>query len=162
MGDGPHSKVRLALIVCSPFLMMPFRYFFARKYQHVLKAAVARKDAQTAEDSAKGRNSWPNRLHTYVHSGKKLSVVAEEPLQVKKKVDKEESKGFIGKLRPDMIRRMDDAPKLVNPSGTVSEGTPLSIRKVPTAHTHTDFTRQISFVTPSALESVHDHSSSIA
>lgn len=142
--------------------MMPSRYFFARKYQHVLKAAVARKDAQTAEDSAKGRNSWPNRLHTYVHSGKKLSVVAEEPLQVKKKVDKEESKGFIGKLRPDMIRRMDDAPKLVNPSGTVSEGTPLSIRKVPAAHTHTDFTRQISFVTPSALESVHDHSSSIA
>ena len=26
------------------------------------------------------------------------------------------------KLRPDMIRRMDDAPKLVNPSGWISEG----------------------------------------
>jgi hypothetical protein len=157
LGDGPHSKVRLA-IVCSPFLMMPFRYFFARKYQHVLEAAVARRDAQTAEDSAKKRNSWQNRLHTYVHSGKKLSVLAEEPLQGKKKVEKEESKGFIGKVRPDMIRRMDDPPKLVNPSGTVSEGTLLSIREVPTAHTHTDFPRQISFVTPSPLESVHDHS----
>lgn len=134
------------------------KYFFARKYQHVLKAAVARKDAQAPEDSAKRRNSWSNRIHTYVHSGKKLSVVAEEPLQAKKKVEREESKGFIGKLRPDMIRRMDDAPKLVNPSGTVSEGTPLAIRKIPTAHTHTDFPRQISFVTPSALESVHDHS----
>ena len=26
------------------------------------------------------------------------------------------------KLHPDMIRRVDDAPKLVNPSGSISEG----------------------------------------
>lgn len=37
-------------------------------------------------------------------------------------------------------------------------GKEIIIRKIPTAHTHTDFPRQISFVTPSALESVHDHS----
>jgi hypothetical protein len=35
----------------------------------------------------------------------------------------------IKRLRPDMIRRVDDAPKPVNPSGGVSEGRPPSLVK---------------------------------
>lgn len=36
------------------------------------------------------------------------------------------------RLRPDMIRRVDDAPKLLNPSGSISEGNagPTDLRSV--------------------------------
>jgi len=36
------------------------------------------------------------------------------------------------RLRPDMIRRVDDVPKLVNPSGSISEGQagPIDVRSV--------------------------------
>lgn len=38
--------------------------------------------------------------------------------------DSTEDRGrmLAGRLRPDMIRRMSDAPKLINPSGYISEG----------------------------------------
>lgn len=39
------------------------------------------------------------------------------------------AKSVLQKLRPDMIRRMDDAPKLVNPSGWISEGDSNAARK---------------------------------
>jgi hypothetical protein len=38
-------------------------------------------------------------------------------------------RGIIGKLKTDMIRRTHDEPKLVNPSGWISEGDVLPIRK---------------------------------
>lgn len=99
-------------------LMFPSRYFFAKKFQNMLEAAAAKRAASMIAEAAKENKPWPNRFIAFF-TGRKLSVIDEE------RIPRDETKpsgGVHPKLRPDMIRRMDDAPKLVNPSGWLSEG----------------------------------------
>ncbi|PPQ87456.1 hypothetical protein CVT25_008192 [Psilocybe cyanescens] len=101
------------------------RYFFAKKFEGVLEAAAAKKASQIIDNAQKQHKPWPHRFIAFF-TGRNLSVEDEE------QVEEEARKGdgaAIRKLRPDMIRRMDDAPKLVNPSGWVSEGRAPSVRK---------------------------------
>lgn len=67
----------------------------------------------------------------FLRPGKGPSVVAEDNSEGSKS-DRQSKSGIIRKLRPEMIRRMDDAPKLVNPSGWVTEGKAPSLRMAPT------------------------------
>lgn len=101
------------------------RYFFAKKFEGILEAAAAKKAAQIIDIAKKQHKPWPHRFIAFF-TGRHLSVEDED------QVEEEAKKGdgtAIRKLRPDMIRRMDDAPKLVNPSGWVSEGRAPSLRK---------------------------------
>ncbi|KDR75691.1 hypothetical protein GALMADRAFT_248309 [Galerina marginata CBS 339.88] len=112
-------------VVVSWVIVYMRRHFIAKKFEHILEAAAAKKAADIVVEDIKQQQPWPHRFIAFF-SGRQLSVIDEE------KVPEEAKKGQGGltrKLRPDMIKRMDDAPKLVNPSGWVSEGRPRSVRK---------------------------------
>jgi len=64
------------------------------------------------------RRPWSHWMTTLFHSG---HIVTEED-QDGSDSDRYPKRSIIKKLRPDMIRRMDDAPKLVNPSGWITAG----------------------------------------
>ncbi|KAG6895622.1 hypothetical protein C0992_000312 [Termitomyces sp. T32_za158] len=81
-------------------------HYFAIKFDHVLKANAEKYAEELARNGR--RSSWSHRVSTLI-SKKRVDVAGMEK--------EEKKKGIIRKLRPDMIRRMDDAPKLVNPSG---------------------------------------------
>lgn len=104
------------------------RYYFAKKFQHIIEAEAARKAASLIADAEKKDRPWPSRIAAFIRQGRGLSVVVEE---TEAKPLPQEKGGHITKLRPDMIRRMDDAPKLINPSGWVSEGKATSMRREP-------------------------------
>lgn len=84
----------------------------------MLETAATKKAANIIREDIEERKPWPHRFIAFF-SGKKLKVVDKEK-DVKEA--KKGQKSALRKLRPDMIRRMDDAPKLLNPSGWVSEG----------------------------------------
>ena len=89
-----------------------FRYFFAKEFQHILEAASAKKAAglslQPAENHTK---SWFKRLMAFI-TGHPMVVVDVDAAAVGGRT--------IRKLTPDMIRRMDEPPKPINPSGSSS------------------------------------------
>lgn len=84
----------------------------------MLEAAAAKRAASIAEVAKENSKPWPNRFLAFF-TGRKLSVIDEERTP---RDEMRPSGGVPQKLRPDMIRRMDDTPKLVNPSGWLSEG----------------------------------------
>ena len=92
------------------------RRFFAKKFQSMLEAAAAKKTTSMIAEATRDSKQWTNRFLAFF-TRRKLSVIDEE------KIPRDGTKPPTPpKLRPDMIRRMDDAPKLVNPSGLLSEG----------------------------------------
>lgn len=110
-----------------------------------MEAALAHKAEKAARAAANGHGQtstssrWTGRIGTFMQRSTALSVVQEEDATVtqrkepRKDQKKEQKKGIIQKLRPDMIRRMDDAPKLVNPSGWISDGPAEPLKKAPSA-----------------------------
>ncbi|KAF9529697.1 cation transport protein-domain-containing protein [Crepidotus variabilis] len=102
------------------------KFFFAKKFEHILRAKAASKAADIVAEAAVEHKPLPHRVVAFF-KGRHISVKDEDS-------DNEDvenpSQGVIRKLRPDMIRRMDDAPKLVNPSGWVSEGGPTIMHKM--------------------------------
>ena len=89
-----------------------FRHFFAKEFQHIFEAASAKKAAglslQPAENHTK---SWFKRLMAFI-TGHPMVVVDVDAATVGGRT--------IRKLTPDMIRRMDEPPKPINPSGSSS------------------------------------------
>jgi hypothetical protein len=71
------------------------------------------------------RHPWSDRMAALFRPG--LSVIAEASSDGSKS-DRHTKRRIIRKLRPDMIRRMDDAPMPVNPSGLVTEEKAPSLR----------------------------------
>lgn len=112
-----------------------FRYYFAQKFEDILEASVEKKVKKDLEQAPIQR-PWYHRLLATI-TGHRARVVDEESLP--RAGQSSPGGGVLRKLRPDMIRRMDDAPKLINPSGWVSVGhapstpkTPISPRPPPT------------------------------
>lgn len=102
------------------------RHYFAKKFEHIVTAELASRAAyklesgKTDDNPSTSPSRWPQRFTTLFRKRTGLSTVEES---TEKQPDKKErGGGVIRKLRPDMIRRMDDAPKLVDPSGWISEG----------------------------------------
>jgi len=93
---------------------------------------VVAKGMQNDDDDARGtppvggeehfqqqeRRPWSHWVTTMFHPG---HFVTEES-QDGSDSDRYPKRSIIKKLRPDMIRRMDDAPKLVDPSGWITAG----------------------------------------
>jgi hypothetical protein len=87
-----------------------FRYFFAKKFQHIVEIAAAKKAAGLSlQPAANHRKPWPKRLTAFITGSPVVNadVVDNESMTIRK-------------LTPDMIRRMDEPPKLINPSGNSS------------------------------------------
>uniref|UniRef100_A0A8H7Y882 Potassium transport protein n=1 Tax=Psilocybe cubensis TaxID=181762 RepID=A0A8H7Y882_PSICU len=112
-------------VIVSWVIVYMRRYFFAKKFEGILEAVAAQKATRLVETARKQHRPWPHRFIAFLQ-GRHISVEDED--QVEEGAKKGDGNA-IRKLRPDMIRRMDDAPKLVNPSGWVSEGRAPSIRK---------------------------------
>ncbi|KAL0955885.1 hypothetical protein HGRIS_002083 [Hohenbuehelia grisea] len=144
------QQAMLFLLMCmgSPVLVswvMVFirKYYFAKKFEHII-AAKAEKQAEdlvVAEAEAETR-PWPSRFASVFRKNSDLSAVAEDSREESKEHE-HSSKNISKKLRTDMIRRVDDAPKLINPSGWISEGDRVQLKKVPTIQPET--TRQLAF-----------------
>jgi hypothetical protein len=84
--------------------------------------------------------AWPHRFATLFRRRAPLSTVV-EVTEEEEPHRKGRGGGVIRKLRPDMIRRMDDAPKLIDPSGWISEGQSVPINRVSTMQSN----RQLAF-----------------
>lgn len=107
------------------------RHFFAKKFQHVIQAQL--EDSGVVQDV---EASLPKPWHESVTSLFRRRHTSRADAPDGDDADRSESSSdvtdpkaprarrnsLIKKLRTDMIRRMDDAPKLVNPSGWISEG----------------------------------------
>jgi len=123
MGHRVYAPVRFRRIsVLWPLLFS--RRFFAKKFQSMLEAAATKKTASMIAEGTRQNKPWSSRFLAFF-ARRKLSVIDEE------RILRDGMKPSIPpKLRPDMIRRMDDAPKLVNPSGLLSEGHAPSDSKI--------------------------------
>ena len=96
------------------------REIFASKFRHVVEAEMSRRGSQKGHAPVDVRiEPWGKRWAEFVVKPKLGTVV-----EATHSSDSGEERGrsLAGRLRPDMIRRMDDAPKLINPSGFISEG----------------------------------------
>jgi len=131
------------------WLLKISRRYFALKFKHILKARAEEKKKASAA-KADGRrvslSKWPSRISTLIHgSGKKA-----DGFDVACRSGQEERNNGpdslgTGKVRPDMIRRVDEEPWLINPSGfavpskkvpDASPGARLSFALPPSHHEH--------------------------
>lgn len=112
---------------------MKNRHYFARRFEHMVDAKGIQNDARSAphlvdeeQFQRQERRPWSNWMTTLFHPGQ---IVPEES-QDGSDFDRYPKRSIIKKLRPDMIRRMDDAPKLVDPSGWITAGNASASRNV--------------------------------
>lgn len=112
------------------------RWYFAKSFEHIIRAELEKRRANMERGSREGstRQSMGARLSRVFTMHDHLDPVSERSSEErsvgsadeKEKEVKKKRFGFftrktLKKLRPDMIRRMDDAPKPVGPNGWISE-----------------------------------------
>jgi hypothetical protein len=125
------------------------RYYFAKKFDHIIATEMASRAANKLATNGEAIvRPWPKRFRTLFRDRTALTTVIEST-EEEKNGNKERRGGVLQKLRPDMIRRMDDAPKLVDPSGWISEGQSIPMTSIPTVQS----SRQIAFADDKALSS---------
>ncbi|KAI0628944.1 cation transport protein-domain-containing protein [Trametes polyzona] len=96
------------------------RSFFARKFQRIVEAELARHAAREMHGPVDVKiEPWWKRLWTKLKwkRGTRLRSFSDISVQ---EIGPVKARGRIH-LRPDMIRRVEGAPKLVDPSGWISE-----------------------------------------
>ncbi|KAI0359598.1 TrkH-domain-containing protein [Trametes cingulata] len=96
------------------------RSFFARKFQRIVEAELARRAARRMNAPVNVKiEPWWKKLWTVLkwRRGTRLRSLSDISVQ---EVGPVKARGRIH-LRPDMIRRVEGAPKLVDPSGWISE-----------------------------------------
>ncbi|KAF9464972.1 cation transport protein-domain-containing protein [Collybia nuda] len=101
------------------------RHYFAKKFDSIIAKYEAERAASALVDAEKTgltNKPWARKMATFSRHRDTNIPTATEAIQttthVEKKLEhKPRKQSIIKKLRPDMIRRMDDAPKLINPSG---------------------------------------------
>ncbi|KAJ3797163.1 cation transport protein-domain-containing protein [Lentinula aff. detonsa] len=98
------------------------RYYFEKKFEHIIESAATNKEV-SAPNFSEQRSTLVRLCRSLVS----LVIGRKRVGLPMTRQDSTESSGEKGhknskKLRTDMIRRMDDAPQLVNPSGWISEG----------------------------------------
>ncbi|KAK7691819.1 hypothetical protein QCA50_005222 [Cerrena zonata] len=101
-------------VIVSWVMVYTRRQFFKRKFINIVEAELSHRVAEKLNASVEVRAlPWWKRIF-YVFSGRSLTQHS----------DYGERSGSTTppRVRPDMIRRMDDALKPVNPSGWISEG----------------------------------------
>ena len=111
-------------------LMTGFFYsrYFEKKFEHIVIAELAKNKALVGPPKEGWRGATFSRNFIRLFSrGQTITVVDETESEAQSQDEKSKkrvglfSKGTLRKLRPDMIRRMDDAPKPVDPNGWITE-----------------------------------------
>lgn len=108
------------------YLTLPYRRvrrsFFARNFQRIVESELARRARATQAQADVRPEPWWKRSWTLLTSpwATRMRSLGEDEVL--------EAKGARGRgrsqLRTDMIRRVEAAPQLVDPSGWISEGVP--------------------------------------
>lgn len=107
-----------------------YRHYFAKKLDHIIQAEVARRAAIKVEQqltntsagtSSRAPGGWSRRIFRWKSA---LSMVPEDSSGDHSRTPPKE------RLRPDMIRRMDAPPKLVNPSGWITESGAVPMKHI--------------------------------
>ena len=117
---------------CNPSLYIPRspsprRHYFGKKFQNVINAA--RKNGDLTDEEAQTQPVLA-RLRTWLSARAQNAVREGGSRATSKSSDTNNKGGIVRKLKPEMIRRMDNAPQLVNPSGWISDAVP--VKKTPT------------------------------
>ena len=114
-------------VVVSWVMVFVRREIFASKFKHVVQTEIARRVANKMNEPVEVQLVpwWKRAARMLV--GPRLSTIPEatnstESTAREREKDRDRKHTIANKLRPDMIRRMNDAPKLVDPSGYISEG----------------------------------------
>ncbi|EJD07960.1 uncharacterized protein FOMMEDRAFT_164765 [Fomitiporia mediterranea MF3/22] len=104
------------------------RQYFAKKFQDLIQAEIEKGKAAVEHGHTEGRPSVSQRFSRVftVRSGQLTTRERSDKTSAGEKEGKKKRLGLftkktLRKLRPDMISRMDDAPKRVDPSGWISE-----------------------------------------
>ncbi|KAI0059918.1 hypothetical protein BV25DRAFT_1918057 [Artomyces pyxidatus] len=118
------------------------RRMFTVRCENIVRAAARNVAAASPGKEVEVPTTWTTRIASFFTPGSHLSTIRENPDESAlptptKTISGRERKHGTNdsrKLRPDMIRRMDDAPQLVNPSGWISEGRtdPLNVVAIET------------------------------
>ncbi|KAG8220424.1 hypothetical protein J3R82DRAFT_3116 [Butyriboletus roseoflavus] len=98
-------------VVVSWFMVYIRRLFFAKKFEYIIQVEAARRAV------SKTQKQQSSELATEMYASEDWSSTPRE-------------KGLPKKLRTDMIRRMDAPPKRVNPSGWISEGITMPLKRL--------------------------------
>ncbi|KAJ7188712.1 cation transport protein-domain-containing protein [Mycena filopes] len=117
-------------VVVSWVMVYLRKYYFARKFEHIIEAAKSK--AIAIGDAEKRAPPWSRRISTLLSRDTALSAVEETSREGSLNDEKpKKKKSFMRKLKPDMIRRMEGPPQLVNPSGWISEGAHTPLPRTP-------------------------------
>ncbi|OJA08528.1 hypothetical protein AZE42_02448 [Rhizopogon vesiculosus] len=128
-------------VIVSWVMVYTRRHYFAKKLDYIVEAEVARRAAIKVEQqlttlsagtSSGTRDSWPRRIFRWKSV---LSTVPEDSSSDGARTPPKEN---AKRLRPDMIRRMDAPPKLINPSGWVTESSAVPMRHLKSRATSSD------------------------
>lgn len=121
------TNIKHLMLICNP------RYFFSLKFEHIIEAETARRlerietrrlERLAAEEDG-GSLPWTHRMKNLLRRRTKLPTVNEVATETSEDGERKKKRAkdtVFNKLRTDMIRRMDDAPRLVDPSGWISSG----------------------------------------
>ncbi|KAG0708602.1 cation transport protein-domain-containing protein [Suillus ampliporus] len=111
-------------VIVSWVMVYTRRHYFAKKFDHIIEVEAARQIAMKVEQqlatasagkSTRSQGGWSRRIFRRKTG---LSTVLEDSASDDARTTPKDN---ARRLRPDMIRRMDAPPKLVNPSGRVTE-----------------------------------------
>lgn len=89
------------------------RQYFAKRFAHLV---VPLSSATASTKSERGSEQWHHKMARLFTRGKTLSVIREQSASDESTHDEKGSR----KVNRGMIRRMDDAPQLIDPSGGIS------------------------------------------
>lgn len=130
VGDGLHQEVIIYSVRVSDVHSLFYRHYFAKTFDHIIGVEAGRLAAIKVEqqlaaasvgNSVGNKGGWPRRIFRRKTG---LSTVQEDSTNGDARtIPKDSAK----RLRPDMIRRMDGRPKLVNPSGRITESGAVSM-----------------------------------
>ncbi len=127
LADGVYQEVRAAGLFCcvSTEHTSCHRRYFIIKFEHIVQAEIEKRRAIVEEGGLAG--NLGKRLSRIVTRGRSLSIVNENSRS--SSTSKRRRFGFPGKdhlpkFSARMVRRMDDAPKPIDPSGFVSHEAP--------------------------------------
>ncbi|ESK97349.1 potassium transporter [Moniliophthora roreri MCA 2997] len=145
-------------VVVSWVMVYIRKHYFETKFEHIIRSAAARESVAVPFTEERKNTKWPRRLISFFYRERGIPIMKEDTQSDHDEKERANG-GSTKRVRTDMIRRMDDAPKLVNPSGWISEGDRIPMKRNATIQS-TSQDRRLSFVTP--LPSMDTTSSRLA
>ncbi len=127
-------------VVVSWVMVYVRREIFADKFRHIVEAEMSRRVSEKvhAPVEVKVLPWWKKATRIASRAFSKPQSRSSTVAEARHSTESSHERGrplTSSRLRPEMIRRMDDAPKLVNPSGYISEGHSPNLSRQVTAHT---------------------------